>query len=164
MTATATTTNVAGASSALVLGAGSKPVPQVHPSILFSDSASIDTTGPEVACPSNLVGTKLSVDTFYVSQEIDSETLRQIYVPKWNVVNESVLDDPDVVEVRLRSEHNLRERKKIKRKCARKVDLLKEKDVKIANLKAQLSLKEAEATEVIHLRNQVSVVEAAEAA
>ncbi|GJW89523.1 hypothetical protein Tco_0164863 [Tanacetum coccineum] len=27
---------------------------------------------------------------------MDSETLRQIYVPKWNVVNESVLDDPDV--------------------------------------------------------------------
>ncbi|GKG40771.1 hypothetical protein Tco_0469983, partial [Tanacetum coccineum] len=49
-------------------------------------------------------------------------------------------------KVRLRSEHNFRERKKIERKCARQVDLLKEKDVEIANLKAQLSLKEAEAT------------------
>ncbi|GJV69811.1 hypothetical protein Tco_1485320 [Tanacetum coccineum] len=54
--------------------------------------------------------------------------------------------------------------KKIERKCARHVDPLKEKDVEIANLKAQLSLKEAEATEVIHLRNQVSVIEAAKAA
>ncbi|GKD08559.1 hypothetical protein Tco_1188244 [Tanacetum coccineum] len=41
------------------------------------------------------------------------------------------------------------------------VDLLKEKDVEIANLKAQSPLKEAEATEAIHLRNQVSVVEVA---
>ncbi|GKF93236.1 hypothetical protein Tco_0279955, partial [Tanacetum coccineum] len=36
-----------------------------------------------------------------------------------------------------------------------------ERDVEIVNLKAQLPLKEAEATEAIHLRNQVSVVEAA---
>ncbi|GKD56393.1 hypothetical protein Tco_1289780 [Tanacetum coccineum] len=153
MTTIVTTTSVAGASSAPVLGAGAEPVPHVHPSIFFSDSASIGTTGPDVACPSNLAGTKLSVDTFYVYQEMDSETLRQIYVPKWNVVNESVLDDPDVCRnmidqlappgLFLASQ----ERKKIERKCARHVNLLKEKDVEIANLKAQLSLKEVEATE-----------------
>ncbi|GJU13939.1 hypothetical protein Tco_1136335 [Tanacetum coccineum] len=28
--------------------------------------------------------------------DMDSETLRQIYVPKWNVLNESALDDPDM--------------------------------------------------------------------
>nr|GEX55204.1 hypothetical protein [Tanacetum cinerariifolium] len=67
-------------------------------------------------------------------------------------------------EVRLRSEHNFRERKKFKRKYARHVDLLKERDVEIANLKAQLSLKEAEAIEAIHLRNQVFVVEAVKSA
>nr|GEW52058.1 hypothetical protein [Tanacetum cinerariifolium] len=61
MTAAVTTTNVASASSALVLGAMAEPVSQVHP--------------------------KLSADNFYVSQEMDFETLRQIYVPKWNVVN-----------------------------------------------------------------------------
>ncbi|GJS57934.1 hypothetical protein Tco_0652718 [Tanacetum coccineum] len=161
MTAAVTTTVIVGVSSALALGTG-------------------------------------------VELEMDSETLRQIYVPKWNVVNESVLDDPDVcrsvvdqlappglfsqlrdidydqlfvefnvgaarqtclgAEVRMRSEHNLRERKRFERRCARQVDLLKEREVEIANLKAQLSLKEAEATEVIRLRSQVSVVEAAEAA
>ncbi|GKE65195.1 hypothetical protein Tco_1519356, partial [Tanacetum coccineum] len=113
---------------------------------------------------------------------MDSETLCQIYVPKWNMVNESVLDDPNVcrsvvdqlvphglffqlcdmdydqlfaefnvgaarqtclgAEVKMRSEHNLRERKRFERRCARQV---------------------AEATEVIHLRNKVSVIEAAEA-
>ncbi|GJV69812.1 hypothetical protein Tco_1485321 [Tanacetum coccineum] len=31
----------------------------------------------------------------HVHPKMDYETLRQIYVPKWNVVNESVLDDPD---------------------------------------------------------------------
>ncbi|GJY99740.1 hypothetical protein Tco_0517170, partial [Tanacetum coccineum] len=49
----------------------------------------------DVAGPSHPAGTKLSTYSFYVLQEMDSETLRQIYVLKWNVVNESVLDDPD---------------------------------------------------------------------
>ncbi|GJR73236.1 hypothetical protein Tco_0085601 [Tanacetum coccineum] len=40
-------------------------------------------------------------------------------------------------KVRLRSKHNFRERKKFERKCARQADLLKEKDIEIANLKAQ---------------------------
>ncbi|GJZ72187.1 hypothetical protein Tco_0636038 [Tanacetum coccineum] len=163
MTAAIATTNVFGASSALVLGTGDQPVSQVHPSI-FADSASIGTTGPDFAGPSNPAGTELSADTFYVSQEMDSGTLRQVYVPKWNVVNESVLDDPDVAEVRLRSKHNFRERKKFERKCVRQVDLLKEKDIEIENLKAQLSLKEADTAEAIHLRNQVSIIEAAKAA
>ncbi|GJS55306.1 hypothetical protein Tco_0628668 [Tanacetum coccineum] len=107
--------------------------------------------------------------------QMNSETLQQIYIPKWNVINDFSCDDPEFnvraacqtclsAEVKLRSEHNLRERKKFKRKCARQIDLLKEKDTEIASLKAQLSLKEAEATEAIHLRSQVSVVEAAEAA
>nr|GEX42408.1 transposase (putative), gypsy type [Tanacetum cinerariifolium] len=93
-----------------------------------------------------------------------------IYVPKWNVINDFALNDRRVArqacfsaEVRLRSKRNYRERKKFKRKCDRQTDLLKEKDIEIANLKAQLSLKEAEGTEAIHLRNQVSVAEAAEA-
>nr|GEV29120.1 hypothetical protein [Tanacetum cinerariifolium] len=71
---------------------------------------------------------------------------------------------PFRAEVRLQSKHNLRERKFFERKYARQVDLLKERDVEIKYLKAQLSLKEAEATEAIHLRNQVFVVEASKAA
>nr|GEU80733.1 hypothetical protein [Tanacetum cinerariifolium] len=87
---------------------------------------------------------------------------------KWNLINNSSLDDPYVatclsVEVKLRSEHNLRERKMFERKCARQIDLLKEKDAKIANLKARLTLKEAEAAEAIRLRGQVSIIESAEA-
>ncbi|GJV72166.1 hypothetical protein Tco_1492161 [Tanacetum coccineum] len=47
MTATVTTTVVAGTLSAPVIGAEAEPVSQVHPSI-FADSASIGATGPDV--------------------------------------------------------------------------------------------------------------------
>ncbi|GJV88347.1 hypothetical protein Tco_1532285 [Tanacetum coccineum] len=67
-------------------------------------------------------------------------------------------------KVMLWSEHNLRERKKFERKYARQTDLLKEKDAEIANLKSQLSLKEAKAAEAICLRSQVSIVKATKAA
>ncbi|GKA84076.1 hypothetical protein Tco_0805671 [Tanacetum coccineum] len=92
-----------------------------------------------------------------------------------NVINDFALDDPEVchnmvdqlaplsAEVRLRSEHNYRERKKFEKKCNRQADLLKEKDAKIVSLKAQLSLKEVRATEAIRLHSQVSVAEAAKA-
>ncbi|GKC99218.1 hypothetical protein Tco_1169493 [Tanacetum coccineum] len=67
-------------------------------------------------------------------------------------------------EVSLRSDHNYRERKKFERRCQRQGDLLKEKDTEIANLKAQLSLKEAEAAEAIRLRSQVASIKGTEAA
>ncbi|GJT20072.1 hypothetical protein Tco_0878778 [Tanacetum coccineum] len=128
----------------------------------------------------------------------------QICIPKWNVTNDSALDDPDIFrsvidhfappalfsqlrsmdyeqlfaefnvrtahqsclgfEVRLRLEHELRGRKKFKDKCAMQAGWLKERDTKIASLKAQLSLKEAEAGEAIRLRGQVAIVEVTEAA
>ncbi|GJR44831.1 RNA-directed DNA polymerase, eukaryota [Tanacetum coccineum] len=65
-------------------------------------------------------------------------------------------------EVRMRTEHILREKKRLEGRCSRQSDLLKEKDAEIASLKAQLSLNKAEAAEAIHLRGQVATVEAAE--
>ncbi|GJZ10045.1 hypothetical protein Tco_0544804 [Tanacetum coccineum] len=38
----------------------------------------------------------VSSDSFYDSQDLDYETLHRIYVPKWNVTNDYVLDDPYV--------------------------------------------------------------------
>ncbi|GJR65750.1 hypothetical protein Tco_0011815 [Tanacetum coccineum] len=175
LTAVVASTTIAGATSAPVHGSGTGPV---YCSI-FRDSASPSAAEAHAAGPSHPAGAEVSADTFYVSQEMDSETLQQTYVPKWNVINDSALDDSELfaefnvgvarqacfsAEVRLRSEHNYRERKKFKRKCNRQADLLKEKDVEIANLKAQLSLKEAEAAEAIRLRGQVATVEAAKAA
>ncbi|GJZ12981.1 hypothetical protein Tco_0548211 [Tanacetum coccineum] len=117
---------------------------------------------------------ELSTDTFYVSQDMESETLRQIYVPKWNVANESDLNNPDFnvgaarqtclgADVRMRTEHILREKKKLEGRCSRHADLLKERDAEIASLMSQLSLKEAEAAEAIRLRDQVATVKAAKA-
>ncbi|GJV20921.1 hypothetical protein Tco_1369941 [Tanacetum coccineum] len=176
MTTTVATTVVVDISSVLVPKAGDEPV---HASI-FADSTSIGTVGPDIAGPSQPAGTELSANTFYLSQDMDSETLRHIYVHKCNVVNESALDDPDVcrslvdqlaplvlfsqlrgmdydqlfaefnvgaarqtclsAEVRMRTEHILREKKKLEGRC------------------------EAEAAETIRLRGQVFVAEAAEAA
>ncbi|GJU10648.1 hypothetical protein Tco_1133044 [Tanacetum coccineum] len=66
-------------------------------------------------------------------------------------------------EVRLRSQHELRGRKKFEVKCAMQIDWLKERDAEIASLKAQLSLKEADAANAIRLHSQVSAIEAAKA-
>ncbi|GJW84672.1 hypothetical protein Tco_0157817 [Tanacetum coccineum] len=168
---TAPVATTAVASTSYVPEAGIGPTIQS----LFVDSTSLSATGPNTTGPSDPHGTEISADTFYISKEMDFETLQQIYIPKWNMINDSSYDDPEFnvgaacqtclsAEVKLRSEHNLRERKKFERKCARQIDLLKEKDTEIASLKAQLSLKEAEAAKAIHLRSLVSVVEAAEAA
>ncbi|GKD46693.1 hypothetical protein Tco_1271338, partial [Tanacetum coccineum] len=164
MTLAVATTAVAGTSFAPILRAGPE---LVHASI-FTDSASPSAVGLDTARPSNPCGTEIFANTFYVSQEMDSKTLQQIYVPKWNITNNSTLDDPEFnvgaarqtclnAKVRLWSEHNYKEKKKFEKKCQRQTDLLKEKDDEIASLKSQLSLKEAEAIQEIRLYSQVSI-------
>ncbi|GJT96841.1 hypothetical protein Tco_1092359 [Tanacetum coccineum] len=71
ITATVATTAVAGTSSAPVTGAGTGLAIQS----LFADSASPSAARPDTAGPSDPCGTEISADTFYISQEIDSETL-----------------------------------------------------------------------------------------
>ncbi|GJR51301.1 hypothetical protein Tco_1401822 [Tanacetum coccineum] len=114
-------------------------------------------------------------ESFYVSLDMDFEALHQAYVPKWDVLNDSLLDDPNFnvgttrqislsAEVRMRLEYVLRGKKRLEGRCDMHEKLLNEKDVEIADLKARLSLKEAEAVETIRLRGQIANVEAAEAA
>ncbi|GKF08163.1 hypothetical protein Tco_0042387, partial [Tanacetum coccineum] len=123
----------------------------------------------------------------FLSQDVDSETLHHIYIPKWNVTNDSTLDDPDICHDVI--DHlapptffpssiawimnsyllnlmldELRGRKKFGDKYVMQAGWLKERDAEIASLKAQLSLKEAEAAKAIRLHSQVFVVEAMEAA
>ncbi|GJX36835.1 hypothetical protein Tco_0248392 [Tanacetum coccineum] len=160
LTAAVATTAIAGATSALVHESGIGPV---HRSI-FRDPASPNAAEADVAGPSQPAGAEVFVDTFYISQEMDSKALRQTYVPKWNMINDSAHDDPEVCQSMVDQLAPLRERKKFERKCNRQADLLKEKDVEIANLKDQLSLKKVEAAKVIRLRGQVTAVEVAEGA
>ncbi|GJU83120.1 NRT1/ PTR family 2.13-like protein [Tanacetum coccineum] len=120
--------------------------------------------------PPKLNEPAVSSDSFYDSQDLDSETLHRIYVPKWNVTNDFVLDDPAArqvclgAEVRMRTKHTLEQKYRFEDKCPEQTSLLSERDAEIAHLKSLLFLKEAEAVEAIRLHGQLFIVEAADAA
>ncbi|GJZ03919.1 hypothetical protein Tco_0537194 [Tanacetum coccineum] len=61
-------------------------------------------------------------------------------------------------EVRMRDEFNIREKRRLSAVVEEKNLLLKTRDEEVANLKAQLLVKEAEATEAIHLRAEVQTL------
>ncbi|GKC56348.1 hypothetical protein Tco_1083946, partial [Tanacetum coccineum] len=48
------------------------------------------------AGPSQPSGNDITSESFYVSLDMDSEALHQAYVPKWDVLNDSLLDDSNV--------------------------------------------------------------------
>nr|GEV49343.1 hypothetical protein [Tanacetum cinerariifolium] len=141
---------------------------------IVMDSTSVGGVNADAAGTSKLNEPVDSSDSFYASQALDSDTLRCIYVPKWNVTNDSILDDPYVC-------HDLTDRLappalfaqlramdydqlyfKFNVRAARQVCL--ESDVEIVHLKSLLSLKEAEAAKAIRLHSQLTVVEAVDAA
>ncbi|GKE59832.1 hypothetical protein Tco_1510199 [Tanacetum coccineum] len=66
------------------------------------------------------------------------------------------------VEVRMRAEYNIREKRRLKSVVDEQTELLKVKEGEIENLKAQLLLKEAEAAWAIRLRTEASNFEAIE--
>ncbi|GJU02060.1 hypothetical protein Tco_1112398, partial [Tanacetum coccineum] len=143
---------------------------------LFRDSMS--TSRHDVTGPSSPIHPELSADSFYAIKDLNPETLHRVYVPKWTVTNESVLDDPYRCRTltdqlappalfsqlyAMKEKHTLRKKKILEEECAQQTNLLKEKNAKIASLKSRLSLKKAEATEAIRLRDCVATVEATEA-
>ncbi|GKC53410.1 hypothetical protein Tco_1076155 [Tanacetum coccineum] len=78
LTAAVATTIIIGATSAPVYESGIKPVQRS----IFRDSTSPNIAEAAVVGPSQPIGVEVSTDTFYISQEMDSETLQQTYVPK----------------------------------------------------------------------------------
>ncbi|GJR26155.1 hypothetical protein Tco_1102387 [Tanacetum coccineum] len=94
------------------------------------------STGADIAGPSQPTSVEVSANTFYVSQDMDSETLQQVYTSQWNMINDSALDDPKF-----------------------NVGVVRQ-----ACFSAELSLKEVEAAEAIRLRSQVAAIEGTEAA
>ncbi|GJV40830.1 hypothetical protein Tco_1419270 [Tanacetum coccineum] len=141
---------------------------------LFRDFMS--TNEHDVAGPSSPVHPELSTDSFYAIQDLNPETLHRVYVLEWAVTNESIPDDPNMFHTltdqlappalfsqlhamkydQLYTEFNVG--------AARQTCLgVEEKNAKIASLKSQLSLKEAEAAEAIHLCDHVATVEATKA-
>ncbi|GJV89183.1 hypothetical protein Tco_1533121 [Tanacetum coccineum] len=143
LTAAVITTIVADATSALAPKAGTEPVPRS----IFRDSASTGEANQDVVGLSHPVGTELSADSIFMSQDLLTTWLPLCFSPSsatWTMSNYLL---------------NLMSERPVRHALAPK-----KKDDKIASLKAQLSLKEVEAAEAICLRGQVATVEAAEAA
>ncbi|GKE60259.1 hypothetical protein Tco_1510626, partial [Tanacetum coccineum] len=114
---------------------------------------------PDLAGPSHPEESEGSDDSFYAPTTLDrSEAKRcmdydQLYT-EFNVgaARQVCLG----AEVRSRAEHELELKEKLRVKYAARGRLLEEKDLEILKLKSKLAEKEAEAAEVIRLRDQVS--------
>ncbi|GKE23953.1 hypothetical protein Tco_1435465, partial [Tanacetum coccineum] len=52
--------------------------------------------GVDAASISKSKKPSISLDSFYASHSLDTETMHHVYVPRWKVTNDSVLDDPYV--------------------------------------------------------------------
>nr|GEY35934.1 hypothetical protein [Tanacetum cinerariifolium] len=89
--------------------------------------------------------------------------LQRVYVSQWNVTNGFCMDDEGVchemVDVRMRVEYNIKEKKRLKSVVEEKDVLLKSRCDEIESLKAQLVVKEPEAAEAVHLAASVKVRE-----
>ncbi|GKB67289.1 hypothetical protein Tco_0928701 [Tanacetum coccineum] len=170
MTEAVITTNVASIPSAPAPEAGTKVVTPVH-ALMFHDSDSTRTVKMSAAGSSHVPGKELSMG----SQDVNSETLHEVFIPQWNVSNDTLLDDHDVshefidhlappvlfAQIREMDYHHLFTKFNVgtdRQAC----DLLKVRDAEIESLKAQLLLKETEAAEAVNLRAQVFAAEATE--
>ncbi|GJT74216.1 hypothetical protein Tco_1040941 [Tanacetum coccineum] len=140
--------------------------------------------GKTLAAPTSDVGgssqpetSEESADSFYETAALNSEDAKRWYIPRWNITNDSLLDDGFSCrtlefnvgaarqiclgsEVRSRTEHELELKEKLRAKYDARGVLLREKDVEIARLKSLVEEKETESAEVPRLRDQVSVLTA----
>ncbi|GJW57334.1 hypothetical protein Tco_0104065, partial [Tanacetum coccineum] len=91
MTEAVVTSHVVNAPSVSVPETGANVTSPVHAS-MFHDSDSTKTMKADVASPSYSAKQDLSMG----SRELNAETLHQVFVLQWNVLNDSLLDDSDV--------------------------------------------------------------------
>ncbi|GJR58355.1 hypothetical protein Tco_1500517 [Tanacetum coccineum] len=146
------------------------------------------TPTTDVAGSSQLETSKESDDSFYELPALNSVEAKRLYIPQWNITNDSLLDDGfscrtlvDRVayeqlytefnvgaarqiclesEVRSRVEHELELKEKLKGKYDARGRLLEEKDLEIMRLKSLLveEAEKAKTAEVVRLRGQVSAL------
>nr|GEV38542.1 hypothetical protein [Tanacetum cinerariifolium] len=109
-----------------------------------------------------------SADDFYESQTIDSASALNVYAALRNQHDAAFLDVVNInsaqhvcmiFESRLGHEHEIMTREKFK-KFTDSATIIRQRDAKIADLKARLEKSEAEAAEVIELHKLVSNLEA----
>ncbi|GJW92707.1 hypothetical protein Tco_0170260 [Tanacetum coccineum] len=96
---------------------------------------------PDLAGPSQLQESKGSDDSFYELATFDPFEAKRWHVPRWNITNDSLLDDGFSCraarqiclgsEVRSRAEHKLELKEKLNAKYAVRDKLLEEKDSEI---------------------------------
>ncbi|GKB50078.1 hypothetical protein Tco_0900831 [Tanacetum coccineum] len=129
------------------------------------------TPTSDVAGFSQLETSEGSNDSFYELPALNSAEAKCLYVPRWNITNDSLLDDGFSCRTlvdrnapwlflyppKSRAEHELKLKEKLKGKYDARGRLLEEKDLEILRLKSLLAEK-AETTEVIRLRDQVSAL------
>ncbi|GKF38936.1 hypothetical protein Tco_0118997, partial [Tanacetum coccineum] len=102
---------------------------------------------PALADPSQPKESEGSDDSFYEPPTLDPSEAKHWYVPRWNITNDSLLDDEFNkgaarqiylgAEVRSRTEHELELKEKIKAEYVARGRLLEEKDLEILMLKSQ---------------------------
>ncbi|GKC13900.1 hypothetical protein Tco_1010682, partial [Tanacetum coccineum] len=95
---------------------------------------------PDLAGPSQLEESEGSDDSFYELATLDPSEAKRWYVPRWNITNDSLLDDGFSwvarqiclgSEVRSRAEHELKLKEKLNAKYAVRGKLLEKKDSEI---------------------------------
>ncbi|GJW56045.1 hypothetical protein Tco_0102776 [Tanacetum coccineum] len=62
----------------------------------IGDSGSAGGVNADAVSISKLKKPSFSSNSFYASQNLDTETMHRVYVPRWKVINDSILDDPYV--------------------------------------------------------------------
>ncbi|GJU22234.1 hypothetical protein Tco_1155576 [Tanacetum coccineum] len=108
-----------------------------------------------------------SADSFYETAVLNSEDAKRWYIPRWNITNDSLLDDGfscrtlvDRIclgsEVRSRTDHELELKEKLRAKYDARGVLLREKDAEIARLKSLVVKEEGDG-----VRGEVSALKSA---
>ncbi|GJT11162.1 hypothetical protein Tco_0858204 [Tanacetum coccineum] len=132
--------SIVSASSVPPSGTAEKVVSPARPSI-FLDSNSTDTIKPDAAGPSHLSGNELSMR----SREVSSESQDETFVQRWNVPNDTLLDDHDISQKFI--DHLAPPVLRLNALKQKNVDLKGEKDsftMKITDLQSSVSAKDLE--------------------
>ncbi|GKB49921.1 hypothetical protein Tco_0900674, partial [Tanacetum coccineum] len=124
------------------------------PSLFSADSTSVGGTDSAMGGFMDLTGSDFLFGGIRTVINLDFD-LQKIYLfTEFNV--RAARQISISVEVRMRAEYNIREKKRLKSVVKEKDQSLKARDEEIENLKVQMLLKEAEATEAIRLRTEAS--------
>nr|GEY86731.1 hypothetical protein [Tanacetum cinerariifolium] len=118
---------------------------------ICKDSAFASGANADAAATSKLNEPADSSDSFYALQDLDSETLHHMYVPKWNMTNDTVLDDLYVCR-------DLTDR------LALPALFSQLRAMDYDQLYIEFNVGAVEAPEAIRLHGQISAIEAADAA